>query len=88
MDSSSFAAAALVEMYSKCGNVEKTRTFFASIPKPALGSWTALISGYAQNGQPEKALANFDRLLQMGLKPDHVTFVGVLSACTHAGLVD
>nr|UPT49776.1 pentatricopeptide repeat protein AaPPR1420 [Agave angustifolia] len=87
-DPSSFAAAALVDMYSKCGNVEKAQAFFESIPKPDLVSWTSLISRYAQNGQPEKALEKFDRLLQMGLKPDHVTFVGVLSACTHAGLVD
>jgi len=87
-DSSSFAAAALIDMYSKCGNVEKAWAFFESIPKLDLVSWTSLISRYAQNGQPEKALENFDRLLKTGLKPDHVTFVGVLSACTHVGLVD
>lgn len=84
----SFAAAAMVDMYAKCGNIDKARTFFDGIQKPDLVAWTSLISGYAQNGQPEKALETFDRLLQTGLKPDHVTFVGVISACAHAGLVD
>jgi len=47
-----------------------------------------MISGYAQNGQPDEALHYFDMLLRSGFRPDHVTFVGVLSACAHAGLVD
>jgi pentatricopeptide repeat protein len=56
--------------------------------KPDLVSWTAMISGFAQNGQPEEALCYFDMFLMSGIRPDHVTFVGVLSACAHAGLVD
>ncbi|ONK60141.1 uncharacterized protein A4U43_C08F14820 [Asparagus officinalis] len=87
-DSGSFATAALVDMYSKCGNVEKARVFFERLSNPDVVSWTSLISGYAQNGQPDKALESFDRLVKTGLKPDHITFVGVLSACAHAGLVD
>ncbi|KAF9608515.1 hypothetical protein IFM89_009881 [Coptis chinensis] len=87
-DPFSFAASALVHMYSKCGNVEIAKRVFKGLPQPDLVSWTSLIAGYAQNGQPEKALHYFELLLESGTRPDHVTFVGVLSACTHAGLVD
>ncbi|KAE8704809.1 Pentatricopeptide repeat-containing protein [Hibiscus syriacus] len=84
----SFAASALVHMYSKCGNVENAKRVFNGMPQPDLVSWTSLINGYAQNGQPDEALEYFDLLLKSNTKLDHITFVGVLSACTHAGLVD
>lgn len=84
----SFAASALVHMYSKCGNIEIADRVFKWIPRPDLVSWTSLINGYAQNGQPIEALKLFELLLESGTQPDHITFVGVLSACTHAGLVD
>ncbi|PIM99153.1 hypothetical protein CDL12_08196 [Handroanthus impetiginosus] len=87
-DPSSFAASALVHMYAKCGSVESAHKVFKWLPRPDLVSWTSLINGYAQNGQPHEALRLFDLLLRSGNQPDHITFVGVLSACTHAGLVD
>lgn len=87
-DPLSFSTSALVHMYSKCGNIDKARVVFEGMPKPDLVSWTSLISGYAQNGYPEEAIKYFDLLLQSGTHPDHIAFVGVLSACTHAGLVD
>ncbi|KAL4577395.1 hypothetical protein LXL04_013504 [Taraxacum kok-saghyz] len=85
---SSFAASALVHMYCKCGNIEVANKVFKWIPNPDLASWTSLINGYAQNGQPKESLKLFESLLNTGTKPDHITFVGVLSACTHSGLVD
>ena len=87
-DPSSFAASTLVHMYTKCGNIKNARRVFNGMPRPDLVSWTSLISGYAQNGQPDEALQFFELLLKSGTQPDHITFVGVLSACTHAGLVD
>ncbi|WOK93184.1 pentatricopeptide repeat-containing protein [Canna indica] len=87
-DPFSFSASTLMHMYSKCGNIDKARIVFEGISKPDLVSWTTMISGYAQNGYPEEAIKYFDMLLQSGTKPDHIAFVGVLSACTHAGLVD
>ncbi|XP_012574383.1 pentatricopeptide repeat-containing protein At4g37170 [Cicer arietinum] len=84
----SFAASALVHLYSKCGNTEIARRVFNKMPRPDLVSCTSLIVGYAQNGQPDMALNFFELLLRSGTKPDEITFVGVLSACTHAGLVD
>ncbi|XP_040377619.1 pentatricopeptide repeat-containing protein At4g37170 [Oryza brachyantha] len=85
---SCFAESALVRMYSKCGDMGNAVRVFEATAKPDLVSWTAVISGYAQNGQPEEALRYFDMFLRSGIRPDHVTFVGVLSACAHAGLVD
>lgn len=85
---SCFAESALVHMYSKCGDMGTAVRVFEAMPKPDLVSWTAMISGYAQNGQPEEALCYFNMFLKSGFKPDHVTFVGVLCACAHAGLVD
>ncbi|KAF6136320.1 hypothetical protein GIB67_042805 [Kingdonia uniflora] len=87
-NSFSFVAGALIHMYSKCGNVASAEGIFKGITQPDLITWTAIISGYAQNGEAEKALKYFELLLKSGTKPDHVTFVAVLSACTHAGLVD
>eukprot|EP01018_Ginkgo_biloba_P025296 Gb_38992 [translate_table: standard] len=51
-------------------------------------SWNAIILGYGMHGHGEDALALFPKMQQTGMKPDHVTFIGVLSACSHAGLVD
>lgn len=87
-DPASFAASALVHMYSKCGNIENAKKVFIGITQPDLVSWTSLITGYAQHGQPNEALQFFELLLKSGTKPDHITFVGIFSACTHAGLVD
>ncbi|KAK7307931.1 hypothetical protein VNO77_41426 [Canavalia gladiata] len=87
-DPCAFAVSALVHMYSKCGNIKLARRVFNQMPRPDLVSCTSLIVGYAQNGQPDEALHFFELLLQSGTKPDQITFVGVLSACTHAGLVD
>ncbi|XP_068663925.1 pentatricopeptide repeat-containing protein At4g37170 [Aristolochia californica] len=87
-DPFSFAASALVDMYSKCGNIESARRVFEAMPQPDIVSWTSMIAGYAQNGQSKEALHYFDLMLNSGTKPDHITFVGVLSACTHAGLTD
>ncbi|KAL9343667.1 hypothetical protein Peur_064098 [Populus x canadensis] len=87
-DPFSFAASALVHMYSKCGNMVSAERVFKETPQPDLFSWTSLIAGYAQNGQPDEAIRYFELLVKSGTQPDHITFVGVLSACAHAGLVD
>ncbi|KAG0461465.1 hypothetical protein HPP92_021386 [Vanilla planifolia] len=87
-DPSSFAASTILHMYSKCGNIEKAKLIFERMPLPDLVSWTSLISGLAQNGHPTEALHYYELLLESGMKPDHVTFVGVLSACAHGGLID
>eukprot|EP01018_Ginkgo_biloba_P016554 Gb_35599 [translate_table: standard] len=83
-----FAGSALVDMYAKCGSIDDARQVFDKIPDRNAVSWTSMIVGYAQNGYGEEALLLFEQMLLVGMKPDHITFVGILAACSHAGLVD
>ncbi|CAA0810546.1 Pentatricopeptide repeat-containing protein [Striga hermonthica] len=85
-----YVATALVDMYSKCGNLEYASRVFESMPLRNQVSWNAMISGLAFHGHAQKSLALFQRMLdeEKVLFPDDITFVGVLSACVHAGLVD
>lgn len=78
---------ALVDMYSKCGNIEKALDVFDSLPQRNVITWNAMISGLAMHGQAKDALDHFWRMERFGVKPTDVTFIAVLSACSHAGLV-
>ncbi|KAK3224991.1 hypothetical protein Dsin_004853 [Dipteronia sinensis] len=82
------AATSMISMYSKCGDLEDARKLFLYIPRKDVVTWNAMISGYAQHGAGEKALHLFDEMRVEGMMPDWITFVAVLLACNHAGLVD
>ncbi|KAK9726689.1 hypothetical protein RND81_05G230700 [Saponaria officinalis] len=79
---------ALADMHAKCGNIEEACALFDEIRKPDLFAYSALITGLASNGHGIKALEVFRKMLAAKMEPDCVTFVGVLSACRHAGLVE
>ncbi|XP_061951430.1 pentatricopeptide repeat-containing protein At1g08070, chloroplastic-like [Populus nigra] len=79
---------ALVDMYAKCGSIETAIQVFHEMPEKDVMTWTALILGLAMCGQAENALQYFDEMHIRGVKPDAITFVGVLAACSHAGFVD
>lgn len=83
-----FVGNALVDMYAKCGSVWEAFKVFEKIGKRNVISWTAMIAGYAMNGHGKEAIKLFQQMQQSSTKPNHITFVGVLSACCHAGLVD
>ncbi|XP_009766507.1 pentatricopeptide repeat-containing protein At4g16835, mitochondrial [Nicotiana sylvestris] len=78
----------LISMYSKCGVLEDAWKLFLEMPRKDVVTWNAMISGYAQHGESKKALRLFDEMRSKGIKPDWITFVGVLSACNHAGFVN
>eukprot|EP01018_Ginkgo_biloba_P026033 Gb_07043 [translate_table: standard] len=78
---------ALMDMYAKCGSLELACHVFDKMSQRNVITWTAMIAGYGMHGHGENALAHFYRMQEEGLKPDHITFVAVLSACSHAGLV-
>ncbi|KAL0409878.1 UNVERIFIED_CONTAM: putative pentatricopeptide repeat-containing protein [Sesamum latifolium] len=78
---------ALVDMYAKCGRIEYASRFFELMPLRNVYSWNSMISGYARHGDGHKALEMFSKMKLENQQPDHVTFVGVLSACSHVGLV-
>ena len=79
---------ALMDFYAKCGSVESFMEVFEKMPVKNVLSWTVLIQGLASNGQGKRALELFYLILENNVKPNDVTFIGVLSACSHAGLVE
>ncbi|XP_015895115.3 pentatricopeptide repeat-containing protein At1g08070, chloroplastic [Ziziphus jujuba] len=78
----------LIDMYAKCGNIEAAKQVFDSMKSRNLASWNAMISGFAVHGHAYMALEFFSKMINEGFKPDDITFVGILSACNHAGLLD
>ncbi|RVX06296.1 putative pentatricopeptide repeat-containing protein [Vitis vinifera] len=79
---------ALITLYGKCGSTENSHRLFTEMNIRDEVSWTALLAGYAQFGKANETIGLFERMLAHGLKPDGVTFIGVLSACSRAGLVE
>ena len=88
LDYDPFITSSLVDMYAKCGSIEEACKTFTFTSWRDVVCWNSMISTYAQHGEAEKALQMFDRMRREGIKPNYVTFVGVLSACSHAGLVE
>ncbi|XP_058223344.1 pentatricopeptide repeat-containing protein At2g46050, mitochondrial isoform X2 [Rhododendron vialii] len=81
-------ANSLINAYSKCGTIAVAFKCFSSISEPDIVSWASMIRAYAFNGLPRKGIELFDEMLLNGKTPDRVAFLGVLSACSHGGLVD
>ncbi|VAI44197.1 unnamed protein product [Triticum turgidum subsp. durum] len=79
---------ALMDMYGKCGSIESARALFDFMHEKDLLSWTTMISGLASHGHGKEAVALFLSMREVGVLPDSTTFIVVLSACSHAGLVD
>ncbi|XP_010529216.1 PREDICTED: pentatricopeptide repeat-containing protein At4g18840 [Tarenaya hassleriana] len=83
-----FLATALVDMYSKCGKIDKALEVFRATLRKDVSTWNSMISGLSIHGFGKVALGIFSEMLLEGFEPNNVTFVGVLSACSHAGLLD
>ncbi|KAJ8639236.1 hypothetical protein MRB53_015930 [Persea americana] len=88
LESNEIVMSALLDMYAKCGAVNDARWVFDSLPVKDFVSWTSMITAYGSHGQAIEALELFREMQQTEAKPDRVTFLAVLSACSHAGLVD
>lgn len=78
----------LIAMYSRCGSLDKAYRVFKGMQEKNVVSWSAMISGLAMNGLGREAIEAFGDMQRAGVLPDHQTFTGVLSACSHCGLVD
>ncbi|EFJ26160.1 hypothetical protein SELMODRAFT_34785, partial [Selaginella moellendorffii] len=83
-----FVRNSLVDMLAKCGSMLEARAVFEQTSHHDVVLWNSIIHGYAQSGDGEQALEMFSRMLDQGIRPDGVTFLSVLSACNHTGLVD
>ncbi|XP_047314254.1 pentatricopeptide repeat-containing protein At5g66520-like [Impatiens glandulifera] len=79
----------LINMYSKCGLVNEAYNVFNEMPQRTSVSWTSMINGFSKHGLPDEALNVFHQMQSDETKrPDEITFIGVLSACSHGGYVE
>ncbi|CAL4927603.1 unnamed protein product [Urochloa decumbens] len=80
---------AIITMYARSGNVTLARRVFDRICwRKETVTWTSMIVSLAQHGLGEEAVGLFEEMVRVGVKPDRITYIGVFSACTHAGFVD
>lgn len=79
---------ALIDMYAKCGSVERACEVFDGMPERSLVSWNVMIMGLALHGHGARALELFEQMGRTATDPDEVTYLAALCACNHAGLVD
>ncbi|XP_058737450.1 putative pentatricopeptide repeat-containing protein At3g23330 [Vicia villosa] len=83
-----YVGSSLIDMYSKSGSLDDARMIFRQINEPNVVLWTSMISGCALDGQGREAISLFEGMLKQGIIPNEVTFVGVLNACSHVGLIE
>ncbi|XXG58604.1 hypothetical protein AAC387_Pa04g0878 [Persea americana] len=87
IESNVYVSTALIDMYAKCGSITEARGIFDAMPEKNDVSWNAMISGYGLHGQGQEALKLFTDMLNSGIVLTGVTFLSVLHACSHTGLV-
>ncbi|RZC64006.1 hypothetical protein C5167_025733 [Papaver somniferum] len=79
---------ALISMYSKCGDIKDAVFRFETMERRDIVSWNSMIAGYSLHGLSEKAIKLYEKMQKLKLKPDSITFLGILSSCRHGGLVE
>ncbi|KAK1418894.1 hypothetical protein QVD17_28044 [Tagetes erecta] len=87
-DDNMFISSSLVNMYAKCGNIKLAKCVFDGMKHHDLVSWTAMIMGCASHGYANDAIFLFKQMEMEDVRPNSVAFVAVLTACSHAGMVD
>ncbi|KAK9103294.1 hypothetical protein Sjap_020548 [Stephania japonica] len=78
---------ALIDMYSKCGSIKNALKVFENLEQKSIDHWNSMIGGLAIHGLGELALALYMEMEELSIEPDDITFIAVLNACGHAGLV-
>ncbi|KAK4283561.1 hypothetical protein QN277_000499 [Acacia crassicarpa] len=78
----------LVNTYAKCGDLESSRLAFHSIIEKDLISWNTMLFALGLHGRASEALQIYQKMVSSGVKPDEVTFIGILMTCSHMGLID
>ncbi|KAL4393688.1 hypothetical protein AHAS_Ahas02G0077000 [Arachis hypogaea] len=78
----------LITAYSKCGNITNAFKCFRLMLEPDLVTYTSLINAYAFHGLGKEATEMFEKMISCGIKPDRISFLGILSACVHCGFVN
>jgi pentatricopeptide repeat protein len=88
LEHDSFVGSALINMYAKCGEICIAREVFELSSHRDLVSWNAIIAAYAHHGNGREAMTLYEEMATAGFKPNDITYVSLLSACSYAGLVD
>ncbi|XP_051116492.1 pentatricopeptide repeat-containing protein At5g13270, chloroplastic [Andrographis paniculata] len=83
-----YGESAMITMYAKCGRLDYAYRVFESIDEPDTVAWTAMLAGYAYHGYASEAVTLFDKMRTSGARINPVTFVAVITVCSHAGLVE
>lgn len=78
---------AVIDMYAKCGSLEDAVNVFENMSVRDTPAWSAMIVAYATHGKGYKAIETFEEMRKSGVQPDEITFLGLLYACSHNGLV-
>ncbi|KAL2504868.1 Pentatricopeptide repeat-containing protein [Abeliophyllum distichum] len=87
-DSEMTVCGSLIDMYAKNGELQAAESIFLLLPERDLKCWNSMIGGYGHHGKAEEAFLVLDEMLRQGTRPDQVTFISLLAACSHCGLVD
>jgi pentatricopeptide repeat protein len=87
-ESDVFISNSLIDMYSKCGSIKDASRVFHRMPTKDVVSWTAMLGGFAMHGHAKEAVVHFEMMCEGTIELNSITFVSLLSACSHAGLVD
>ncbi|KAH6812728.1 hypothetical protein C2S51_021746 [Perilla frutescens var. frutescens] len=83
-----FLCSSMIDMYAKCGKLDDSWSYFRETRTRNVVLWSAMISSYAMHGLGNEAIKLFELMRNEGIKPNEVSFVGLLTACSHAGLVE
>ena len=83
-----FVGITLVDMYGKCGDMESAREVSDEIVQREVVLWIVMIAACGQHGHGKEGLRLFEEMQSTGMKPDHITFIGILSASSQEGLVN
>lgn len=78
---------ALVDMYCKCGSLDDARNVFDQMLDKDVVAWNSMMMGYANHGFSDETFQLFDNMCSTGLQPTDITFIAILTACAHSGLV-
>lgn len=81
-------ATKIIDMYCKCGCLDKAFEVFNGLSSKGISSWNCIIGGLAMHGKGEAAIELFKEMEREAVAPDYITFVSLLSACAHSGLVE
>ncbi|KAM7487475.1 hypothetical protein LguiB_024959 [Lonicera macranthoides] len=79
---------ALTDMYAKCGDLQMAQRVFDSMLERSVVTWSAMIGGYGMHGRINTSISLFNKMVESRIKPNEITFMNLLSACSHAGYVE